>query len=105
LPDGEGKHKSMIKAEDSVKLVKPENVYVQDLEGEAVLLNFNDNQYYGLDESGFRMFSVLTSSSSVREAYDILLKEYDVAPEQLREDLEGFITSLQESGLVEAVDG
>jgi len=95
----------MIKAEDSIKLVKPENVYVQDLSGEAVLLNFNDNQYYGLDENGFRMFSVLTSSNSVREAFEIFLKEYEVPPEQLKEDLEGFIASLQESGLVEAVDG
>jgi hypothetical protein len=95
----------MIKAEDSIKLVKPENVYVQDLDGEAVLLNFNDNQYYGLDENGFRMFSVLTSSNSVRDSFEILLKEYDVAPEQLKEDLEVFIASLQDSGLVEAVDG
>ena len=95
----------MIKAEDRIRLVKPENVHVQDLDGEAVLLNFNDNQYYGLDENGFRMFSVLTSSASVREALEIFLKEYEVPPEQLKEDLEGFIASLQESGLVEAVDG
>jgi hypothetical protein len=95
----------MIKAEDRIRLIKPENVYVQDLDGEAVLLNFNDNQYYGLDENGFRMFSVLTSSASVREAYETFLAEFDVAPEQLKEDLEAFVASLQESGLVEAVDG
>jgi hypothetical protein len=95
----------MIRADDSLRLVKPGDVYVQDLDGEAVLLNLNDNQYYGLDENGFRMFSVLTSSSSVREAFELLLKEYDVDPTQLTEDLEAFIASLHDSGLVEAVDG
>jgi hypothetical protein len=95
----------MIKADDTTKLVKPQNVYVQDLDGEAVLLNLNDNQYYGLDEDGFRMFSALTSSDSVREAFELLLEEYDVDPAQLTEDLEAFIASLQDSGLVEAVDG
>ena len=76
------------------------DVLLQDLDGEAVLLNLANGQYYGLDENSYHMYKTLISSGSVRAAYEALSQEYEVEPEQLRSDLEGFLAHLLENGLL-----
>ena len=70
---------------------------------EAVLLNLRTEQYLGLNLVGTRMWSVLSSASSIQAAYDELLQEYEVEPAQLRADLEEFIEQLLRQKLIEAV--
>jgi len=70
---------------------------------EAVLLNLNTERYLGLNLVGTRMWSVLSSASSIQAAYDELLQEYEVEPAQLRADLEEFIEQLLRQKLIEAV--
>jgi hypothetical protein len=64
-----------------------ENVLFRELAGEAVLLNLATGKYYGLDEVGTRMWSLLTQHGRVEPAYQALLDEYDVTEDQLRQDL------------------
>jgi len=66
-----------------------------------VLLNLDNERYYGLDDVGTRMLSVLTSSDSVQSAWLQLVDEYDVDREVLREDLVTLVELLLEQGLVE----
>lgn len=84
----------------SRQVLKAPEVLLQDLEGEAVLLNLKNGQYYGLDENSFNMYRILTSSSSVQAAYEALVREYEVEPERLRADLDQFVGHLIENGLV-----
>lgn len=83
---------------------KPRDVLVQDLEGEAVLLNLTNELYYGLDEVGYRMYTLITTSDSLKAAYEILLQEYDVDPSQLQQDFEKLMKDLVESGLIAEVN-
>ena len=69
---------------------------------EGVLLNLNTELYLGLNTVGTRMWSVLSSASSIEAAYDELLREYEVEPAQLRADLEEFIDQLLGQKLIEA---
>lgn len=85
---------------DSRKLIKAQDVLLQDLNGEAVLLNLKNGQYYGLDENSFHMYQVLISSQSTNAAYEELLRGYDIDSEQLKTDLEKFLYDLIENGLV-----
>ena len=71
---------------------------------EAVLLNLKTEQYLGLDPVGARMWDVLKDAPSIQSAYDVLLSEFDVAPDQLREDLDEFLGKLVKEQLVEIVD-
>ena len=87
------------------RVLPPAGVLVRELEGEAVLLNLGSESYFGLDLVGTRMWVVLTTSESVQTAYDRLLGEYEVEPEQLRSDLELFIGKLVEQGLLVTADG
>ena len=84
----------------SRQVIKAPDVLLQDLEGEAVLLNLKNGQYYGLDENSFHMYKILTSSSSVQAAYEALVQEYEVEPTRLRADLDQFLAHLVENGLV-----
>lgn len=66
-----------------------------------MLLNLNNESYYGLDEVGTRMWELLTSSESIQAAYDQLLDEYEVEAETLRRDMQNLISNLFDQGLLE----
>ncbi len=83
---------------------KPKDVLVQKLEAEAVLLNLSTELYYGLDEVGYRMYQLITTASSLDKAYLVLLGEYQVDPDQLRQDFEKLLADLIESDLIVKVD-
>ena len=89
----------------SSKVCAQPDVLVNSVEGESVLLNLARESYFGLDEIGTRMWSVLTTSPSIQSAYESLLSEYDVGADQLRQDLDGFVQTLVDNGLVELRDG
>jgi hypothetical protein len=85
---------------DSKVHVRP-GVLVNCVEGEAVLLNLDSESYFGLDAVGTRMWNLLAASPTIQTAYDSLLAEFDVAPEQLQRDLRALIETLVANGLVE----
>ena len=82
------------------QVIKAPDVLLQDLDGEAVLLNLRNGQYYGMDENSYHMYQALTSSSSVQAAYEALSQEYEIEPGQLRSDLDQFLGHLLENGLL-----
>ena len=69
-----------------------------------MLLNLKSETYFGLDEVGTRMWSVLTSSPSIRAAVDLLEAEYDAETGELQADVKALVERLREEGLVELVD-
>ena len=87
-----------------VQVSIPEGVMVRELEGESVLLNLNSESYFGLDKVGTSMWCALTTSPSAQAAFERLLDEYEVEPEQLQTDLRDFIEKLSEAGLIKLSD-
>ena len=81
----------------------PEHVATRDLDGELVLLNYDSETYFGLDEVGTRMLEVLRSSPTIDAGVDQLLAEFDVEPARLREDVQELLRRLVDGGLVELV--
>ena len=75
-------------------------VMIQEVGGEAVLLDLKTERYLGLNEVGTRMWQVLLESDSIQAAYDTLLAEYDVTPQQLEEDLRELLDRLLENALI-----
>jgi hypothetical protein len=68
---------------------------------EAVLLNLKTEMCLGLDPVGTRMWQVLTQSTSIQEAYQTLLQEYDVESARLHADLDEFVDKLAEQQLIQ----
>lgn len=86
------------------KLTVPEDILVQDIQGESVLLNLDNSYYYGLDKMGTQMWRTLSGSESIQKAYDDLLARYDVKAGALRRDLFGLIQKLMDNGLLKVAD-
>jgi len=89
----------------AMKISVPKHVLVRVFENESVILNLNTEFYHGLDDVGSRMWTALTHSASIQEAFDSLISEYDVEPAQLRQDLDDFLEKLGQRGMVEFVAG
>lgn len=83
------------------KLVVTPDTLINVIEGESVLLNLKSESYFGLDQVGTRMWTLLTASDSIQSAYEALLDEYDVAADTLKQDMQDLIQKLIANGLVE----
>ncbi len=83
------------------QIVHPSSkVLFQELEGEAVLLALDSERYFGLDEVGTHIWHLLSDEHHLAAIHERLLTEYAANTSTLRRDLEEFITSLAQAGLV-----
>ena len=76
------------------------DVLFQEVSGETVLLDLNSESYFGLDEVGTRIWSLINEGRAVGEVVDTLLDEYDVDRATLETDVSALLASLLEAGLV-----
>jgi hypothetical protein len=75
-------------------------VLYQEVQDEVVLLNMANQQYYGLDDVGARMWKSLLESGSVAEATVHLCQTYEVEETVIRSDLEVLVRDLLAAGLL-----
>ena len=78
----------------------PTHVLVRFLDKESVLLNLETERYFGLDETGTRMWQLVTTSPSVDAAFQQLHEEFDVDAQLLRMNLSELLDRLAENGLL-----
>jgi Coenzyme PQQ synthesis protein D (PqqD) len=79
----------------------PADVLLSNVQGESVLLNLKTETYFGLNEVGTQMWDALTKAESIQAAFDMLAAEYDVDPQELRQDLEHLLQDLTGAGLLQ----
>ena len=86
-------------------IVRPKkDVVFQELDSEAVILNIQTGIYYGLDSVATHMWNLLAEYGKVETVYAMLLKDYNVTEDRLREDLLGLIQKLESKDLVEVIE-
>jgi hypothetical protein len=85
------------------RVVVPAHVMVRFLDNESVFLNLDTERYFGLDQIGTRMWTVITSFPNIEAAYQQLLSEFDVEAETLRSDLVDLLEKLLENNLLQVV--
>lgn len=83
------------------RAVVPGHVLVRFLGNESVLLNLETERYFGLDDTGTRMWQIVTAAPSIDAGLHLLTDEFDVAPETLRANLLELLSRLIENGLLE----
>jgi len=84
----------------SDRVTIPEGVLISNLQEESVILNLDSERYFGLDDVGTRMLTVLTTSESIEAAYQKLTHEYDVDGQTLRQDLLEIVEDLVKQGIL-----
>lgn len=83
----------------SKKILFCDTLFSQEVDGEMVLLDMNSENYYGLDSVASDIWKLLQEGKSLQETLDALIEMYDVEPDTLKNDLEGFINTLLETEL------
>jgi hypothetical protein len=81
-----------------------DGVIYQRIRDEAVLLNMDNQQYYGLNSTATEFWESLIELSNVHAAEDRLSETFSTARESLRLDLRNLVRELIEAGLLKAVD-
>ena len=82
--------------------VRPaQDVIYRELGGEMVLLNLQNGVYYGLNETGMQMWTLLAELKEPRRVVEALEQEYAVGRAQLEQDLQALLAALREKGLIE----
>ncbi len=76
------------------------DVLFRELAGESVLLDLDGEQYFGLDEVGTRVWTLLEEGKTMTEVVAQILSEYDVTEITLRRDLAALLDQLVEANLV-----
>src|SRR3990172_4804113 len=85
--------------DDTVQI--SEDVVFRELDGEAVLLHLGTGIYFGLNEVGTRIWTLLGQNGSLQSVLDDMLKQYDAAPDRLEKDLLPPGGQMREKGLVQ----
>ena len=84
--------------------VSPE-VMLQEIDGEAVLLDLKSECYFGLDSVGTRIWRLIERNGHLKTVHSALLGEYDVESGRLEQDLRDLVAKLVEAGLVSVEGG
>ncbi|MEZ4635084.1 MAG: PqqD family protein [Caldilineaceae bacterium] len=80
-----------------------ENVLFQTVVDEAVLLNLNDNHYYGLDDIATRMWELIIEHGNVEDVIHQMLQEYAVDEATLRRDFAALMAEMEARELIRRV--
>ncbi len=79
----------------------PDDVVFRELEGEAVILNLESSNYFGLDSVGTRIWQLCEAHGSLRAVWEAMREEFDAPADTLQSDLLAFIDELSAKGLVQ----
>jgi hypothetical protein len=70
------------------------------IDEEAVILNLENGEYFGLNAVAVRVWELLAEGRSVNTIFEALLSEYEVDSPVLRSDLEELLADLVEAKLI-----
>jgi hypothetical protein len=85
---------------DSVAVASPDQLST-DVNSEAVILHLNSGFYFGLNQTGARVWELLQEPRKVGEIRDRLVETLDVDSERCGEELLQFLEQLRAERLVE----
>jgi hypothetical protein len=77
-----------------------ESVVAAELDSEMVLLNIETGIYFGLDEVGTAIWTLITANADEGAIVEQIVAEYEVEPAKVAYDVRAFIERLETTGLV-----
>lgn len=82
------------------KVMRSDEVLMQEVGGEAVLLDLASEQYFGLEPVGTRIWALLGETPALGEVHNRLCEEFDADPARIEADLLVLVEQLSVAGLV-----
>ena len=76
-----------------------------DLAGEAVILELNAGEYYGLNRVGAFIWNLIQQPQTVAALREAVLSQFDVERERCERELDGLLNALHAARLIEIRPG
>lgn len=76
-----------------------------DMGDEAIVLNLKSGVYYGTQQIGVRIWSLLDEPHTVEAIRDAIVQEFEVDSERCERDVLAFLGQMELAGLLEIHDG
>ncbi|WHX41406.1 lasso peptide biosynthesis PqqD family chaperone [Mesobacillus sp. AQ2] len=86
------------------KIVQKPGSIVSDMDGEKVMLNMDNGNYYNLGEIGGAIWEIIKEPISIDELINNLLVEYEVDKSDCENHVISFANKLYSEGLISAVN-
>ncbi|HEY3043323.1 MAG TPA: PqqD family protein [Vicinamibacterales bacterium] len=77
-----------------------EEVVFRELDGEGVILNLASGIYFGLDQTGMRMWQLIDQHGQLTAVLAALCEEFDAPRDTMERDLLNLASELSEKGLL-----
>ena len=92
-------------SENTVISVAEEQITGDLSDGEVVILNMKDDVYYGLDQIGGSIWSLIQEPITFGEIVQTLLNEFDVEYQHCFKDVLALLEDMLSKGLIEVKNG
>ena len=80
--------------------LRDEGLNWREIDGEVVVLDVERSHYLNLNATGCVLWLMLAEGATKRQLVDKLIEEFDVNEPTARADVEAFLTSCRENGLL-----
>lgn len=92
----------MIKTNTIVK--KSKNSIESEIDGDVVLMNLENNEYYSMNQVGSLIWGYLDKAVLVKDIVTNLMEKFDVTEKQCTEDTLRFLNELHKRKIIETID-
>lgn len=79
--------------------LSPEAI-AQQVNDETVIMDLGSEQYFGLNDTGTRIWRLIEREATVGEIVDALVSSFDVPRSRLESDCDAILTELDSAGLI-----
>lgn len=86
--------------EDATLRLREEGLNWREIDGEVVVLDVKRSHYLNLNPTGCVLWLLLAKGATKRQLVDKLVEEFDVDESTARDDVEAFVASCRENGLL-----
>jgi hypothetical protein len=83
-----------------VARVSPSTLY-REVQGEAVLLQLDSGEYFGLDGVATRLWQLIVEKGALSAVEHSMLEEFDVDPQRLASDIDRMVDQLAARRLID----
>lgn len=86
------------------QVVQEQGNIVSDMDGDKVMMNITNGNYYNLGQIGGRIWELIAAPVSVGEVVSALMTEYEVEQSQCEEQVFSFLKHLLDQKLIQIGD-
>lgn len=86
---------------ENSSVVKTKNSIESSIDGEVVLMNLDNNEYYAMDETGSMIWKMLDKPVLIKDIVRALMEDYEVEQQTCLQDTVQFLQQLLDKKIIE----